>query len=65
MPRKSMKDESAAYIQQFFTEAKAGLLNDITKTKQMPRRRALLAELDALDKVNARFYHWAQNGVAA
>ena len=46
----------------FFDEAKAGLTADILKTRQPTRRAELLNEIDALDRVHARFYNWV-NGV--
>jgi hypothetical protein len=45
---------------EFFADASERLTHDITKTRQWPRRRELLHELDALDKVKARFYDWKQ-----
>lgn len=63
MPRKSMKDESAAFIEQFFDEAAANYMKDVMQTRQPSRRRQLLAEADALDKVKARFYNWLNGKV--
>lgn len=62
MPRKSTKDESAQFIQSFFDEAKVQLTEDILKTRQPSRRGQLLKEIDALDRVHARFYNWI-NGI--
>ena len=46
----------------FFEEARNGLLQDVTKTRQPTRREELLKEIDALDRVNGRFYNWV-NGL--
>jgi len=62
MPRRSTKEESAKFMSGFFEEAKASLTADILKTRQPMRRTELLNEIDALDRVNARFYNWI-NGV--
>lgn len=52
-------------MQRFFEETKAGLLKDITATRQKPRRAALLAQLDTFDKVEGRFYHWMTSQVSS
>ena len=62
MPRKSTKEEAAQFMEGFFEEAKQNLTADILKTRQPIRRSELLNEIDALDRVNARFYNWI-NGV--
>jgi hypothetical protein len=65
MPRKTAKQETEQTISRFFEEAKAGYMKDILATRQPGRRRALLSEVDALDKVQARFYHWMNGEVTA
>ena len=62
MPRRSTKEEASKFMQGFFEEAKERLTADILKTRQRPRRNELLKEIDALDRVHARFYNWI-NGV--
>ena len=62
MPRRSTKEEAAKFMEGFFTEAKDTLTTDILRTRQPERRTALLNEIDALDRVHARFYNWI-NGV--
>ena len=62
MPRKSTKEEAGAYMETFFDEAKQLLTDDILRTRQPGRRGQLLKEIDALDRVHARFYNWI-NGV--
>ena len=62
MPRKSTKEETAKYMQEFFIEAKDFLTAEILKTRQLTRREELLKEIDALDRVHARFYNFI-NGV--
>ena len=52
-------------MRQFFDEAKGGIMADVMKTRQKQRRAALLAQLDAFDKVEARFYHWHTSQVAS
>jgi hypothetical protein len=58
MARKTAAEEVEKLTKQFFAETKEGLWLDIRQTRQMSRRKALLAEVDALDKVEGRFYHW-------
>ena len=58
MARKTALEEVQKHCADFFSETRAQLQRDITGTKQWPRRKAMLAELDALDKVEGRFYHW-------
>ena len=65
MARKSKQDEAEAYVNLFFEETEAKLMADIKATRQRPRRAALLAELDVLDKVKGRFYYWSTSKVAA
>lgn len=62
MPRRSTREEATKFMQTFFDEAKANLLKDVTSTMQTKRRTALLNEIDALDRVHARFYNWV-NGL--
>ena len=62
MPRRSTREEASKFMQGFFDEAKQILTDDILKTRQPLRREELLKEIDALDRVNARFYNWV-NGV--
>jgi hypothetical protein len=62
MPRKSTREEASEFMQGFFDEAKEVLTADILKTRQTQRRRELLNEIDALDRVHSRFYNWI-NGV--
>ena len=62
MPRRSTREEATKFMQGFFEEAKDALTKDILKTRQPLRRTELLSEIDALDRVNARFYNWI-NGV--
>lgn len=64
MPRATPLKQAEKHIKQFFDEVKGGILQDITKTRQMPRRKALLAQLDTFDKVEGRFYHWLTSQVA-
>jgi len=60
MARRTAIAETETLMAEFFADASARLTHDITKTRQWPRRRELLHELDALDKVKARFYDWKQ-----
>ena len=62
MPRKTTKEEAAGYIETFFAEAKQALTDEVLRTRQPKRRNELLKEIDALDRVNGRFYNWI-NGV--
>ena len=62
MPRRSTKEEATKFMAGFFAEAKDALTADILKTRQPTRRSELLNEIDALDRVHARFYNWI-NGV--
>jgi len=65
MPRLSTLKQAERHMQRFFEETKAGLLKDITATRQKPRRAALLAQLDTFDKVEGRFYHWMTSQVSS
>jgi hypothetical protein len=58
MARKTLVQEAEKLLTGFFVETKAGIVQDITKTRQPTRRAHLLAELDAFDKVEGRYYHW-------
>jgi len=58
MARKSAKDESEQLFNKFLEDTTAGLMKDITKTRQMTRRREFLNQLDALDLIKAKFYDW-------
>ncbi len=62
MPRRTAKQETERMFGRFLQEAKAGLTQDILSTRQPKRRKALLTEIDALDRVEARFYAYV-NGV--
>ncbi len=62
MPRRTAKQETERMFNQFLQEAKDGLNRDISSTRQFKRRKGLLREIDALDRVEARFYSWV-NGV--
>ena len=35
-----------------------GILADVMATRQVSRRKVLLAQLDVFDTVKGRFYHW-------
>lgn len=63
MPRRSTKEEATKFMEGFFDEAKQILTDDILRTRQPARRGQLLKEIDALDRVHARFYNWV-NGVS-
>ena len=65
MPRKTARAELERQMEQFFDETKAGYMKDVMATRQPARRRALLAEADALDKVKGRFYNWLTGQVSA
>ncbi len=65
MPRKTARAEVEQQLTQFFDETKASYVADILKTRQPGRRAALLAEVDALDKVKGRFYYWLNGEVNA
>jgi hypothetical protein len=58
MARKTMVQEAEQLLTRFFAETKAGIMADVMKTRQPTRRNHLLAELDAFDKVEGRYYHW-------
>lgn len=62
MPRRTARQETERMFNQFLQEAKDGLTRDILSTRQPKRRKGLLTEIDALDRVEARFYAWV-NGV--
>ena len=63
MPRRSTKEEATQFMEGFFEEAKQTLTDEILRTRQPNRRGQLLKEIDALDRVHARFYNWV-NGVS-
>ena len=65
MPRTSTQKQAERLITKFFEEAKAGSMSDVMKTRQPPRRQALLAQLDAFDKVEGRYYAWLTSQEAA
>lgn len=58
MARATAIQQAEKHIARFFLETKAGIMHDITRTRQPSRRKALLAQLDTFDKVEGRFYHW-------
>ena len=58
MARKTRIQEAEALLTQFFAETKAGIMQDVMKTRQPTRRTHLLAQLDAFDKVEGRYYSW-------
>lgn len=62
MPRRSTKEEATRFMAQFFEEAKENITRDVVSTRQPKRRSELLKELDALDRVDSRFYNWV-NGL--
>lgn len=62
MPRRTAKEEIEKQFQIFFDEAQQQLTDEIRTTRQPQRRGQALKELDALELVYKRFYHWV-NGV--
>lgn len=58
MARKTIVQEAEKLLTGFFADTKAGIMADVMKTRQPTRRAHLLAQLDAFDKVEARYYHW-------
>lgn len=65
MPRLSTMKQAERLINQFFDETEKGLMQDFRSTRQPTRRRALDAEMDVIDKVKARFYHWHTSQVSS
>ena len=62
MPRRSTKEEATAYMAQFFADARQRLTEQMVKTMQPKRRNEMFNTIQAIDKVEAEFYNWA-NGV--
>ena len=62
MARRTAAAETEELMKVFFSETEQDYIIKIKATRQPKRRKVMLAELDALDAVKGRFYHWI-NGV--
>ena len=58
MPRASPIKQGEKFFNRFIDEVFADIHRDYRATRQPTRRAALDAEMDGLDKIKGRFYHW-------
>lgn len=64
MARKTLKEAADAMFQRFYVETLEQLTHEIRSTRQPNRVLELKKELDALEKVRDRFYHYLQEDEA-